>query len=286
MCCSSRPDAPRRGAERELGQHQRRDFRFRSSGTTSDEHHLLRLAIDGFPWSSRYSRWQVCSRPARRQSGAWFAAFWGVFLFFYAGSYDYGADVRFSLMSYPPLAVLAGIGMSRLVSRGRWRDPRSGAQRQSGRRARVSVRVVSAVDTGGRGRSLGREGRCRVRREVAATLPANALVLTHNPGMFHLWGVNAAQLSHGHDDANYVTETLPRGMREACTFTGISGATSPIRSSGFLRSRVRLLSRKRISRAPERVITASRSTAIATAAREISRQDGPRYRARRLRRRG
>ena len=45
----------------------------------------------------------------------WFAAFWGVFLFFYAGSYNYGADVRFSLLSYPPLAVLAGNGMSRLV---------------------------------------------------------------------------------------------------------------------------------------------------------------------------
>ena len=40
----------------------------------------------------------------------WFALFWGVFLPFYAGSYKYGADVRFALVSFMPLAVLAGYG--------------------------------------------------------------------------------------------------------------------------------------------------------------------------------
>ena len=40
----------------------------------------------------------------------WFLPFWGIFLFFYAGSYTYGADVRFALTSFMPLAVLAGIG--------------------------------------------------------------------------------------------------------------------------------------------------------------------------------
>ncbi len=40
----------------------------------------------------------------------WFVLFWGIFLFFYAGSYRYGADVRFALLSFMPLAVLAGIG--------------------------------------------------------------------------------------------------------------------------------------------------------------------------------
>ena len=42
----------------------------------------------------------------------WFALFFGVFLLFYAGSYDYGADVRYSLMTYPPLAILGGLGVS------------------------------------------------------------------------------------------------------------------------------------------------------------------------------
>ena len=44
----------------------------------------------------------------------------------------------------------------------------------------------------------------------ARTLPANAVVLTHNPGMFQLWGVNAAQLSIATTDPAYVDETLPR----------------------------------------------------------------------------
>ncbi len=40
----------------------------------------------------------------------WFLLFWGIFLFFYAGSYKYGADVRFALVCFMPLAALAGIG--------------------------------------------------------------------------------------------------------------------------------------------------------------------------------
>jgi hypothetical protein len=37
----------------------------------------------------------------------YFLAFWLVFLFFYAGSYNYGADVRYSLMTFVPIAILA-----------------------------------------------------------------------------------------------------------------------------------------------------------------------------------
>ncbi|MBN2437316.1 MAG: glycosyltransferase family 39 protein [Deltaproteobacteria bacterium] len=40
----------------------------------------------------------------------WFLLFWGIFLFFYAGSYKYGADVRFALVCFMPLSVLAGLG--------------------------------------------------------------------------------------------------------------------------------------------------------------------------------
>ncbi len=44
----------------------------------------------------------------------WFLCFWGIFLFFYAGSYSYGADVRYSLVSYVPLVILAGLGVYQL----------------------------------------------------------------------------------------------------------------------------------------------------------------------------
>ena len=47
--------------------------------------------------------------------GFWFVTFWGVFVLFYAGSYNYGADVRYSLLSYAPLAAFAGLGASRIA---------------------------------------------------------------------------------------------------------------------------------------------------------------------------
>lgn len=39
--------------------------------------------------------------------GLFFTVFFGIFLFFYAGSYNYGTDVRFSLILNLPLAILA-----------------------------------------------------------------------------------------------------------------------------------------------------------------------------------
>ena len=35
----------------------------------------------------------------------------------------------------------------------------------------------------------------RFARTFATEIPRNSYVLTHNPGMFHLWGVNAGQMS-------------------------------------------------------------------------------------------
>jgi hypothetical protein len=60
--------------------------------------------LAGAAWLNRRMR-----RPALIAT-AYFLLFWGIFLVFYAGSYNYGADDRFSLMTYAPLAVLAGIG--------------------------------------------------------------------------------------------------------------------------------------------------------------------------------
>jgi 4-amino-4-deoxy-L-arabinose transferase-like glycosyltransferase len=41
----------------------------------------------------------------------WFSAFFGVYLLFYAGSFNFGVDVRYSLSMFPAFAVLAGIGL-------------------------------------------------------------------------------------------------------------------------------------------------------------------------------
>jgi 4-amino-4-deoxy-L-arabinose transferase-like glycosyltransferase len=42
----------------------------------------------------------------------WFLIFWGIFLIFYAGSYRFGQDVRFSILSYVPISIFVGIGIS------------------------------------------------------------------------------------------------------------------------------------------------------------------------------
>jgi hypothetical protein len=124
----------------------------------------------------------------------YFLLFFGVTLLFYAGSYNYGADVRYSVMTYPPLAVLAGLGagqVARLLARWRplfvarwtvaaglafqflWYTPVVRATTQEAWAARADVSFAESV---------------------APELPPSAIVLTHNPGMFHLWGVNAAQM--------------------------------------------------------------------------------------------
>jgi hypothetical protein len=42
--------------------------------------------------------------------GLWFIIFFTQYLLFYAGSFDYGTDVRFSLTMYIPVAIFAGFG--------------------------------------------------------------------------------------------------------------------------------------------------------------------------------
>lgn len=52
--------------------------------------------------------------------GVWFLLFFLIYCFFYAGSYNYGVDVRFSLNTYPPWILLSGYGfywVSKLLHR-------------------------------------------------------------------------------------------------------------------------------------------------------------------------
>jgi hypothetical protein len=149
----------------------------------------------------------------------WFAAFFLIYLLFYAGSYNYGADVRYSLLTYPPLMILAGLGLAasdRTVRRGLGLDTVGPV----GGRPIVSTVVTAAMLVQftwylPRVRAVGEEAwgaRADVAhaRWFAQTLPRNALVLTHNPGMFHLWGVNAAQMSIAAGDPGYPLADLSR----------------------------------------------------------------------------
>jgi hypothetical protein len=126
---------------------------------------------------------------------AYFMAFFGIYLMFYAGSYNYGADVRYSLLTFPPLAVLGGLGASRMA---RWLE-----RRVPGLRAAPVIAaglafqflwyapVVRATTE----EAWAARADVRFARSFASGLRGNSYVLTHNPGMFHVWGVNAGQMS-------------------------------------------------------------------------------------------
>lgn len=126
----------------------------------------------------------------------YFLVFFGMDLLFYAGSYNYGADVRYSLLTYPPIAVLGGLGAARVAARMAphlsavsravpalaaalvfqflWYVPLVRATTEEAWAARADVRFA---------------------RAFSVDLPPNSYVLTHNPSMFHVWGVNAGQMS-------------------------------------------------------------------------------------------
>ncbi|MBW1973522.1 MAG: glycosyltransferase family 39 protein, partial [Deltaproteobacteria bacterium] len=125
----------------------------------------------------------------------WFSSFFFIFLFFYAGSYHYGADVRYSLLTYMPIALLAGFGakkISKLLSIFITKKysiiiiaglflyfliyflPNIRATTQEAWAARSDVYFA---------------------KKMAKLIPKNSIILTHNPNMFLIWGKNAAQAS-------------------------------------------------------------------------------------------
>ena len=125
----------------------------------------------------------------------WFLLFWGIFIFFYAGSYNYGADVRFCLLSAMPIALLAGYGavsLEHILS-----------QKFKLKYIHYILAViiifaflpflpfVRAITQ----EAWGARADHKFAQEMAKVLPQDSVVLTHNPNMFLLWGKNAAQAS-------------------------------------------------------------------------------------------
>jgi dolichyl-phosphate-mannose-protein mannosyltransferase len=127
---------------------------------------------------------------------AWFLALFGITLFFYAGSYDYGADVRYSVMTNPPIAIFAGLGVAWVVRTAGGRPWRVGACVGFALVAaflylQTAVPVVRATtDSASAARAD-----VEFAKAFAPTLPTGAYVLTHTPAMFQVWGVDAGQMS-------------------------------------------------------------------------------------------
>jgi Dolichyl-phosphate-mannose-protein mannosyltransferase len=145
---------------------------------------------------------------------AYFLAFWTIFVFFYAGSYNYGADVRYSLMADVPVAILAAAGLlwiGKVVSaslRRQWIDWQIFAATAAVVLAQFLWYAPLVRATGEE--AWGARADVKYAKEFAARLPPNSLVLTHNPGMFHLWNINAAQMSVARTDPRHAQQLFSR----------------------------------------------------------------------------
>jgi len=138
----------------------------------------------------------------------WFFLFWGVFLFFYAGSYGYGADVRFALMSFPPLGLLAGMGLSRF-------EERIAAALKIRMPLATLLVAVAFFMFLPKARAVGEEAWAaradhRWAKVMSDSLPPKSIVFTHNPNMFLFWGKSAAQ-------ASILAEKDEKGLAELMT---------------------------------------------------------------------
>jgi hypothetical protein len=127
---------------------------------------------------------------------SWFLAFWGTFLFFYAGTYrhDGGLSIRFSVLSYAPIAIAAGLGASF------FKNLAGNSKRAAG--AIVTVIIIANVWfflPYIRTQSKAESAACRMDHQYAMMflrqLPENSIIFTHNPSMFLIHKQSAIQTS-------------------------------------------------------------------------------------------
>lgn len=142
------------------------------------------LALAGAFWLLRRNR------TAGVTLGLWFAIGWGVFVLYYAGGYHYGASSRYGLISCAPVAMLMGIGLAAIVGRLR-RSPAWLA----GLAACAAINWTSAmhyVPTLSREAVEAQDDADFVAR-MARELPPGALVVSPDPCMWNLQGINSSQ---------------------------------------------------------------------------------------------
>jgi 4-amino-4-deoxy-L-arabinose transferase-like glycosyltransferase len=134
-------------------------------------------------------------RAERSSMVMYFLLFFGMYLSFYAGSYNYGADVRYSLMTYPPIAALGGLGAARLVNWLKVLPADFGARHALTAALAFQFLWYLPVVRATTEEAWAARADVHFARSFAFELPANSYVLTHNPGMFHLWRISAGQMS-------------------------------------------------------------------------------------------
>ena len=175
----------------------------------------------------------------------WFLLFWGIFLFFYAGSYKYGADVRFALVCFMPIAVLAGLGGDALREwiAGGEDVPKGEGETGGSASSAVILHQETAVGVDRPGlrtfyrrpftallilillfcwlkfvplvRLVGQEAwgarhDHKYSHEFIKKIPNRSIVVTHIPTMFLLWGQNAIQSYAGINNPDLIRDLMKR----------------------------------------------------------------------------
>ncbi|RMG40479.1 MAG: hypothetical protein D6719_10770 [Candidatus Dadabacteria bacterium] len=137
---------------------------------------------------------------------SWLAVTWGVFIFFYAGSYYYGADDRFVVLSAAPLSMLAGTAVDVLTK----------YARSAYRKALLLVLlIVSLINWAGfipyitRTGEEANQARASIRfaRKILKLIPADAIVFSHIPSFWLIHKKNSLQSSYAMELPDY-TATL------------------------------------------------------------------------------
>ncbi len=148
----------------------------------------------------------------------WFLCYWCVFLFFYAGSYDFGADNRFALLTFIPLAVLAALGAGVLkeklnvlianaykITKGGKKYNYQNAANTIYRIAPILITVLVLFSFARFLPLIRQEAReawqarydHKYAKEFTKKIPRDSVVLSQVPAMFAIWGQSAIQTYAG-----------------------------------------------------------------------------------------
>jgi hypothetical protein len=126
----------------------------------------------------------------------WFLTFWGAVLLFYAGSYRYAdsLSIRFSLLTYAPLAIITGLSVKSL----------SKLLEKKIKSIKTLLIILIIFNSTWfipfiKSKTKGESELCRMDRKYAMEfvdlLPRNSIIYTHNPNMFLINKQSAVQTS-------------------------------------------------------------------------------------------
>jgi len=161
------------------------------------------LAAAGLVGFSKFLKWRLLIL-------GWFLPFWGIFLFFYAGSYRYGADVRFALVSFMPLAILVGIGGGIIKAR-----IKNTAFHKTVGALMVLVMLLAFIQFLPLVRRVGQEAwgarhDHKYAKMFKAKVPERSIILTQNPTMFLLWNQNTIQTYAGINNPGLIKNLMKK----------------------------------------------------------------------------